>query len=229
FIDNADRRFGPITTVRKNGKIEKKIPWTAFRLNKSDWDRVKLCADLLEDATRYIQSFYEKGVPCLHRAIPSLEALLTRWEKRRADPKFALFHPALDRGLDKLRKYYLKLDNTDAYILAQFCQPYYKLDYIEQKWGGEAEQQAEIRAGNPDAKNWTAEARKVVENAVIQKNPGVTRGVPYSASPSDDSARHTSPSGPAEHNNDDDDDDFDRARRRRLATADDDLGWQDEL
>ncbi len=44
--------------------------------------------------------------------------------------------------------------------------PYYKLDYITLKWGGEKEQQAEIEAGNLDAKNWTEEARKIVDKAV---------------------------------------------------------------
>ena len=74
---------------------------------------------LPQDATKYIQYFFEKDVPCLHRSIPALEALLTRWEKRRADPRFDLFHPVLDCGLEKLKKYYLNLDNTDIYILAQ--------------------------------------------------------------------------------------------------------------
>ena len=44
--------------------------------------------------------------------------------------------------------------------------PYYKLQYIEKKWGGEAEQQAEIAAGNADAINWVEHARDVVDTAV---------------------------------------------------------------
>ena len=39
-------------------------------------------------------------------------------------------------------------------------------------WGGEKEQQEEIAKGNLDAKNWQAEARKVVEDMVcrVQSN-----------------------------------------------------------
>lgn len=48
FVATADAKFGPITTIRKNGKIIKKIPWSAFRLEKEDWDRVKLCVEILE-------------------------------------------------------------------------------------------------------------------------------------------------------------------------------------
>ena len=57
-------------------------------------------------------------MPTLHRVIPALEALCTKWEKKASDPRYALFHPALDRGTTKLNKYYTKLDDTDVYILS---------------------------------------------------------------------------------------------------------------
>lgn len=44
--------------------------------------------------------------------------------------------------------------------------PYYKFYYFDLKWGGEKEQQEEIENGNPSAKNWKDEARKVVRTAV---------------------------------------------------------------
>ena len=44
--------------------------------------------------------------------------------------------------------------------------PYYKLAYIKMAWGGPDEQAAEIEAGNPDAKDWQDEARKIVEKTV---------------------------------------------------------------
>jgi hypothetical protein len=44
--------------------------------------------------------------------------------------------------------------------------PYYKLDYIKLKWGGEKEQQEEHEKGNLDAKNWQDEARKILETTV---------------------------------------------------------------
>jgi hypothetical protein len=40
------------------------------------------------------------------------------------------------------------------------------LAYIKLAWGGADEQVAEILAGNPDAKNWQDEAKKIVENTV---------------------------------------------------------------
>lgn len=44
--------------------------------------------------------------------------------------------------------------------------PYFKLTYIKLAWGGAEEQEAECKAGNPDAKNWQDEARKILENTV---------------------------------------------------------------
>ena len=43
---------------------------------------------------------------------------------------------------------------------------YYKFTYIKLAWGGEEEQQAERDAGNPHAKNWQDEAKKIVEKEV---------------------------------------------------------------
>jgi hypothetical protein len=46
--------------------------------------------------------------------------------------------------------------------------PYYKLAYIKLAWGGPEEQAAEIEEGNPDAKDWQDEARKIIERTVSQ-------------------------------------------------------------
>jgi hypothetical protein len=47
FLASADAMFGPITTVRTNGRITKKIPWSAFQLSEEDWERVKDVIDIL--------------------------------------------------------------------------------------------------------------------------------------------------------------------------------------
>ena len=38
--------------------------------------------------------------------------------------------------------------------------------YIKLAWGGAEEQEAECKAGNPDAKNWQDEAHKILEGMV---------------------------------------------------------------
>jgi hypothetical protein len=48
FLQSADALYGPITTIRRNGRIEKKIPWSAFILTDSDWERVRDARDILK-------------------------------------------------------------------------------------------------------------------------------------------------------------------------------------
>ncbi|KAH9853410.1 hypothetical protein C2E23DRAFT_711976, partial [Lenzites betulinus] len=166
FVATAEAKFGPITIIRREGKVVKKIPWSAFRLEEDDWRRVALCVDILADATRYQQAFSSETIPTLHRVIPALETLCTRWEKKLHKMKYSLYHPAIRRGLEKLNKYYTRLDHTNVYILSLLLHPYYKLEYISKEWGGEAEQMEEIAAGNPDAINWQAHARNITEDAM---------------------------------------------------------------
>ena len=40
FILSADQLYGPITTLRRDGRLFKKLPWTAFSLSDGDWARV---------------------------------------------------------------------------------------------------------------------------------------------------------------------------------------------
>jgi hypothetical protein len=47
FIASADQLYGPITTLRSNGKVVKKIPWSAFKLSNRDWMRVADARNIL--------------------------------------------------------------------------------------------------------------------------------------------------------------------------------------
>ena len=48
FLKSADALYGPITTIRRNGRIKKKISWVAFMLTDRDWECVKDACDLLK-------------------------------------------------------------------------------------------------------------------------------------------------------------------------------------
>ncbi|EKM48025.1 uncharacterized protein PHACADRAFT_189277 [Phanerochaete carnosa HHB-10118-sp] len=136
-------------------------------IQEEDWTRVQLCADILMDANKYQQHFSSDQIPTLHRAIPALENLCARWEKKADDRRYEKFHSALRDGVDKLSKYYWKLDDSRAYILALLLHPYYKSDYIQMKWGGKKEQEEAIKAGNFDAINWQEHAEEIIEKAPL--------------------------------------------------------------
>jgi hypothetical protein len=40
FVTSADQMYGPITTVRRDNRLVKHIPWTAFKMSDLDWVRV---------------------------------------------------------------------------------------------------------------------------------------------------------------------------------------------
>lgn len=48
FVAIADELFGPITVIRKDGRIDKKIHWLAFKFSDQDWARVGDCKAILE-------------------------------------------------------------------------------------------------------------------------------------------------------------------------------------
>ncbi|RDX45975.1 hypothetical protein OH76DRAFT_1356891 [Lentinus brumalis] len=228
FIAVADVKFGPITKIRRKGLPPKLIPWAAFQLSEDDWKRVKLCADILADAHLYQQSASSSRSPTLHVVIPALETLSSRWEAKEKKPKYAIYRDALKKALEKLLKYYTKLDDARAYILALYLHPYYKLLYIEEQWGGEDD----FFAGLED-RNWQAFARKTVEDTLKEywpkrfQPPTANTAQPSQQGNAPNDANAAAPAAPAQE--EDDDGDFDRVRRRRLLNADSEDGWKVEM
>jgi hypothetical protein len=57
-----------------------------------------------------------ESMPVLSGAVPSFEIFMTRWEKLRS--KFPELKPLVDVGLEWAEKYYKRMDDTDAYVVA---------------------------------------------------------------------------------------------------------------
>ena len=47
FVTSADQMYGPITTLRRENRLVKHIPWTAFKMTDLDWVRVVDARDIL--------------------------------------------------------------------------------------------------------------------------------------------------------------------------------------
>lgn len=73
---------------------------------------------LYQDSNRIQQYFSSEKQPTLWRALPALEELQTRWEKKRDSAKYDVYGDALDDGLAKIGKYYSRLDEKPAFVLA---------------------------------------------------------------------------------------------------------------
>jgi hypothetical protein len=118
FLQSADTLYGPITTICRNGRIEKKIPWSAFTLTEKDWDRVADARDILKDSNDIQEFFSSEQQPTLWRVLPVLEELQTAWEDKQKSPRFFLYRDAIDAGLAKLQKYYSRINTKPVFILA---------------------------------------------------------------------------------------------------------------
>jgi len=53
FVSSADHQYGPITTIRCEGRIIKHILWSAFTLSEGDWERVKEAGQILDMHEHY--------------------------------------------------------------------------------------------------------------------------------------------------------------------------------
>ncbi|KAF8987803.1 hypothetical protein BDZ89DRAFT_974977, partial [Hymenopellis radicata] len=130
FVAGADELFGPITVIRRKGKRVKKIHWSAFRFEPSDWSRLEDLREILKDVNDIQQLFSSQRFPTMYLAIPAIEDLQHAWEKKLENAKFAPYHDAIQAGLDKIGKYYTMFDSKPAYILGLFIHPYYKLEWM---------------------------------------------------------------------------------------------------
>ena len=77
-----------------------------------------ILTSLVKDANAILHYFSSEQHPSLWRVIPTIERLQTSWETKLDDPHYELYKDALIDGLEKIKKYYLRLDEKPAYILA---------------------------------------------------------------------------------------------------------------
>ena len=71
-----------------------------------------------QDSNRIQQYFSSEKEPTLWRALPALEELQSAWEKKQDTPKYYLYKDALVDGLEKVGKYYSRLDEKPSFVLA---------------------------------------------------------------------------------------------------------------
>jgi len=64
------------------------------------------------------KAFSSDQGPSLHLTLPALEALHKAWMKHAACIKYEDFVPALNTGLAKIKEYYDRTAQSDAYTFA---------------------------------------------------------------------------------------------------------------
>ena len=65
-----------------------------------------------------LHHFSAEKRPMLWRVLPVIEELQTAWEAKHDNPKYTLYHDAINDGLNKFNKYYSCFDQKPSFILA---------------------------------------------------------------------------------------------------------------
>ncbi|KAG1827950.1 ribonuclease H-like domain-containing protein [Suillus subalutaceus] len=106
----------------------------AFKLSAEEWKKLELMHDVLQEPANAQQSFSATREPTVWRAIPVLEYLQQTWQNMAGSSKFDDFSSAINSGLDNIRKWYHKIDETDVYFVCLVLDPNYKVAYAKGKW-----------------------------------------------------------------------------------------------
>ncbi|KAN0118276.1 Ribonuclease H-like domain containing protein [Russula decolorans] len=107
---------------------------TEYKLTDLDWELLDALYAVLAVPHMVQQIMSAESMPVLSGAVPSFEIFMTRWEKLRS--KFPELKPLVDVGLEWAEKYYKRMDDTDAYVVAMFLNPCIRFEWIARNWEG---------------------------------------------------------------------------------------------
>jgi hypothetical protein len=130
----AITRFTQLADESEDVPTLRKKKYSDFRLSKLEWDRLKLLHEVMQvcdridrDSTLLTlspkepataqQSFSRSHEPAVWRTIPVLEFLQQSWENMAGTAKFSELQDAIEAGLENLRKWYRRTDDTDVYFI----------------------------------------------------------------------------------------------------------------
>ncbi|KAF8801927.1 hypothetical protein BYT27DRAFT_7011862, partial [Phlegmacium glaucopus] len=83
--------------------------YSDYLLVEYKWEQLGLIKEVLEDPRFAQASFSSETEPTVWKAIPILELLQDHWETILNVGKFTPVHDAIERGLEKLRKWYMRI------------------------------------------------------------------------------------------------------------------------
>ncbi|KIL54069.1 hypothetical protein M378DRAFT_19230 [Amanita muscaria Koide BX008] len=108
--------------------------WGVPAATVTEWKLLDLIREVLEEPRGAQASFSSETEPTLWKAIPILECLLSRWETLAKAPRFAAIHPAILKGIEKLKKWYINIKESETYFICLALHPSIKLVYCQENW-----------------------------------------------------------------------------------------------
>ncbi|KAG1802801.1 uncharacterized protein HD556DRAFT_1206934, partial [Suillus plorans] len=88
-----------------------------YKLSKEEWKLLTLIHEVLAEAAKVQEMFSAEYYPTIWQILPSYEYLLAQWHEFSADPRMITLWPAIEAGIESLKKYYNKTDNSPAHVV----------------------------------------------------------------------------------------------------------------
>ncbi|GLB42145.1 putative hAT family C-terminal dimerisation region [Lyophyllum shimeji] len=105
-----------------------------YKISPEEWDMLELIREVLQEPRDAQAQFSSETMPTVARTLPILECLQERWENFADLFKFARVKAAIMKGLEKIRKWYTKTDDSDMYFICLALDPSIKVEYCKNKW-----------------------------------------------------------------------------------------------
>ncbi|KIL54933.1 hypothetical protein M378DRAFT_182369 [Amanita muscaria Koide BX008] len=103
-----------------------------LRMTDAEWNQLEDFGAVLMIPHVVQHSLCAEKLPTLASSLPNFEMFMTAWETLGAK------HPPLKRyteiGLKWATKYYRRMDNTKAYVIAMFLNPSFRMAWITSHW-----------------------------------------------------------------------------------------------
>ncbi|PSS37546.1 hypothetical protein PHLCEN_2v622, partial [Hermanssonia centrifuga] len=130
----AINKFCLVADVSKQVPKLRNKNYSDFAISNAEWEQLRLIHEVLDEPRAAQAAFSSEKYSTVWRTIPTLECLQERWEIMVKEPKFAKISFAIEAGLEKLRKWYKAVDDSDMYFICLALDPTYKIEYTKQNW-----------------------------------------------------------------------------------------------
>ncbi|KAK2462222.1 hypothetical protein APHAL10511_005761 [Amanita phalloides] len=90
--------------------------------------------EVLKEPRDAQSSFSSERQSTVWRALPTLEALQDRWETFASMAKFSRLKGSIEKGIEKMKKYYRLLDQNNVGFICLALDPNFKLEYVKETW-----------------------------------------------------------------------------------------------
>ncbi|KAK0436854.1 ribonuclease H-like domain-containing protein [Armillaria borealis] len=99
-----------------------------YQLSDAEWDALSNFREILAVPHAFQQILSAEKTPCISDMIPAFEVMRSMWEKLETEMPHA--KNIIHAGLNKLAEYRNQADDVDAYFIAIFIHPSYKMQWF---------------------------------------------------------------------------------------------------